>query len=309
MRDKFNQKQRFSIRKMTLGISSVMVSSLLYTGVNNHAEANEIGSNQMAENNEEVNRTNKNEAVKPQNDSQYSMAIDKNVIEKDNEIPYKTKTRKNKDLPQGARRIKQKGIKGVEHVVITQLILNGKPYGKPTIEKTIAKEKQDEIIEVGTGIKGMTKDVSDRKIYFDTITRINKNLSKGERRIKQKGQDGLERTTTTQDTLNGKPLGQPSVVTKTIKKPVNKIIEVGTDTMSEDVKNEDIEIDYQTSKRYKPHVHKGVENVIQVGEKGIDRKITRQPMLNNKPHGKPTVEIVHVRDKVDEIIEIGTKED
>ena len=115
--------------------------------------------------------------------------MDKNVTEKDNEIPYQTITRENKDIPQGTRRVKQKGIKGIEHVVTTQPTLNGKPYGEPTVEKTITKEKQDEIIEIGTGIKDMTKDISERKIPFDTVTKINNDLPEGERRVKQEGQD------------------------------------------------------------------------------------------------------------------------
>ena len=190
-----------------------------------------------------------------------------------------------------------------------ELYFTIEPHGEHQVSRVITRQKQDEIIDVGTGIKDMKQTTQDRAIPFDTVTRQNNDLPQGTHRIVRDGQDGLSRTTIAQDTLNGRPIGQPSVTTKTIHPPINRIIELGVNTIGEDIKMKDEPIPYRTITVKNPQLHKGMYNVTQVGRYGYNRVMITQRILNNKPYGEPMVQKTGIQAPIDEIVEIGTKPD
>ena len=312
---------RFSIRKMTLGIASVTIGLFIYGGSMNHAHASELETqNTVQTQNDSQMHTNDTQQHQNKNEVQTTQQVSNvqktsqnasqvKVTERDETIPYQTFIRNNPNMPQGMEALSQKGINGQAHVTTRQQYVNNQPQGQPQVSRVITRQKQDEIIDVGTGIKDMKQTTQDRAIPFDTVTRQNNDLPQGTHRIVRDGQDGLSRTTIAQDTLNGRPIGQPSVTTKTIHPPINRIIEVGVNTIGEDIKMKDEPIPYRTITVKNPQLHKGMYNVTQVGRYGYNRVMTTQRILNNKPYGEPMVQKTGIQAPIDEIVEIGIKPD
>lgn len=318
------QKHYFSIRKMTIGLASISIGFLIYSG-GHDANASEINtpdtnsSQHTSETHVEGTKSDGNhyqtQTTQPttnasemsENVSQAVNSAPKNdkVTERDETIPYQTRERQNPNMPQGMRAATQKGINGQVHVTIRQPD-NHQP---PRVIRVVTRQKQDEIIDVGTGIKSMTTTTRDRAIPFDTVTRQNNDLPQGTHRIVRDGRNGLARTTIAQDTLNGRPLGQPSVTTKTLKAPTNRIIEVGRNTIGEDIKIKDTRIPYRTIEVKNPQLHKGMYNVVQVGQYGYRRTITTQRILNNHYYGEPMIQKSQIQSPIAEIVEVGLKED
>ena len=260
-------------------------------------------------NDKEVSRTVTDEKLVPKQDKIVEVGtgiVDQKVTTKDTEIPYDTITRENKDLPEGTRNVIQEGITGLERTTTTQKTIDGKPDGEPTIKKETIREKQDEIIEVGKGVVDKDIKVNDKEIPFETITRENKDLPEGKTRVVQEGITGLERTTTTTPTLNGQPNGEPTIETETVREKQDKIVEVGTgvEDVSKTVEKE--EIPYETITRENKDLPEGTRNVIQKGITGERTITTVQPTFNGEPKGEPTITSAITKEKVDEIVEVGT---
>ena len=259
-------------------------------------------------NDEEVSRTVANEVNVPKQDEIIEVGtgvVDKTITTKDKEIPFETITRENKDLPEGTRNVVQKGITGLERTTTTQPTLNGQPNGKATSTTETIRDKQDEIIEVGTGVVGENVTVKDKETPFKTITRENPNLPKGTRNVIQQGQNGIDRTTTTQKTLNGEVQGNPTSKTVNVQKKIDEIIEVGTGIVDNKVTVTKDEIPFKTITRENPNLPEGTRNVIQDGQNGERTTTTTQPTLNGQPNGKPTVTSSITKEKQDQIIEVG----
>lgn len=319
-----HQKHYFSIRKMTIGLASISIGFLIYSGghdanaseidtsntnLSQHASETHVEGTQSNERHYHTQTTQPttNASETSENVSQAVNSAPKNdkITERDETIPYQTHERQNPNMPQGMRAVTQKGINGQVHVTIRQ----PECHQPPRVTRVVTRQKQDEIIDVGTGVKSMTTTTRDRAIPFDTVTRQNNDLPQGTHRIVRDGRNGLARTTIAQDTLNGRPLGQPSVTTKTLKAPINRIIEVGKNTIGEDIKIKDTRIPYRTVEVKNPQLHKGMYNVVQVGQYGYRRMITTQRILNNHYYGEPMIQKSQIQSPIAEIVEVGLKED
>ncbi|WP_195856693.1 G5 domain-containing protein, partial [Aerococcus tenax] len=99
-------------------------------------------------------------------------------------------TRENPNLPKGERRVIQSGITGRVEETTTTTYVNGRPQPNPQVTRRVLRDKRDEIVEVGTQEVRQESQVTVKEIPYQTITRENPNLPKGERRVIQSGITG-----------------------------------------------------------------------------------------------------------------------
>ena len=198
-----------------------------------------------------------------------------NVDDENSIILYKTIYKYNEDKKVGYRKLLQEGFNGKKEKGI------------------ITKEPVDEIVEVGVK-PNITVDKENIKYEIETIK--DENLKVGERVVDRKGVNGIIKTTTTK-TFN-KENGKIEIESKNeTKEPINEIVRVGT--KEETTKTEKIEISFETIRRANKNLYKGFERIASRGINGL-AKVT---IIDDKQVNKEIV-----RDKVDEIIEYGTKE-
>ena len=82
---------------------------------------------------------------------------------KTEEVAFQTKEVTNPDLPEGTRRVKTAGQKGVRTIVYTVTYTDGKETGRVEKSNTITTPAVDEIVEVGTKKVASTTTNSDKK--------------------------------------------------------------------------------------------------------------------------------------------------
>ena len=223
------------------------------------------------------------------------------------EIPYQTITRENPNLPKGERRVIQSGLTGrVEERTVTTYV-NGRPQPNPEVTNRVLREKRDEIVEVGTQEVRQDSQVKVKEIPYQTITRENPNLPKGERRVIQSGITGRVEETTTTTYVNGRPQPNPEVTSRVLRDKRDEIVEVGTQEVRQDSQVTVKEIPYQTITRENPNLPKGQRRVIQSGLTGRVEETTTTTYVNGRPQPNPEVTRRVLRDKRDEIVEVGTQ--
>ena len=232
--------------------------------------------------------------------------VDSTVTTEDVDIPFKTETRETSDLPAGESRTVQDGENGVKRITTTIPTLNGEPNGEPTTTEETIKEPINKVVEVGTGTVDSTVTTEDVDIPFETEERENPDLPTGETNVIQEGENGTKRITTTTPTLNGKPNGEPTTTEKTIKEPINKVVEVGTGIVDVTESTDTESIPFETVRVENPSLPEGTENVIVNGIDGERTITTVQPTLNGEPNGEPTVTSTITKEKQDKVIEVGT---
>ena len=251
---------------------------------------------------------NKTETIQPKVDEIIEVGTgvsDVKVTRTTEEIPFETIEREDENLPEGKRQVIQTGVTGERTIVTSQPTFNGEPKGTPTTETSITKQKVDEIVIVGTGKVGESKDVNERELPFNTIERVNPELPAGERNVIQEGEKGLERTTTITPTLNGKPNGKASTTTEIVRPSQDRIVEIGSGVEGQNVSVIERVKPYETITRENPDLPEGSQRVVQRGQNGIERTTTKENTFNGKVTNTETDNEV-VQEKVDEIIEVGT---
>nr|RAV95479.1 hypothetical protein DBT46_07395 [Aerococcus mictus] len=223
------------------------------------------------------------------------------------EIPYQTITRENPNLPKGERRVIQSGITGRVEETTTTTYVNGRPQPNPQVTHRVLRDKRDEIVEVGTQDVRQDSQVKIKEIPYQTITRENPNLPKGERRVIQSGITGRVEETTTTTYVNGRPQPNPEVTSRVLRDKRDEIVEVGTQEVRQDSQVTVKEIPYQTITRENPNLPKGQRRVIQSGLTGRVEETTTTTYVNGRPQPNPEVTRRVLRDKRDEIVEVGTQ--
>ena len=174
------------------------------------------------------------------------------------EIPYKTETRENPDLPEGERKVIQEGENGKTLVTLEVDTLNGEDHGEPREIDREVIDPVNEIIEVGT--KVVTEEIP-----FDTEERENSELPEGERKVIQEGKPGLKNKTTGE----------------VIEEPINEIVEIGTGIVTED-------IPFDTEERENPDLPEGERRVVQEGKPG-KKNVTTGEIID-----EPVKEIIEI---------------
>ena len=178
------------------------------------------------------------------------------------EIPYKTEERVNPDLPEGERKVVQKGVNGKTVVTLEVNTLNGEDQGEPREVSREVIDPVNEIVEVGSKVET-------ESIPFKSEERENPELPEGERTIVQEGKNGLKNATTGE----------------VIEEPVNEIIEVGTKVVTE-------EIAFETEERENADLPKGERKVIREGKVGLKNAKTGEVIK------APVNEIIEIGTKV-----------
>ena len=206
------------------------------------------------------------------------------------EIPFETKVIYDDTLDAGSQIIEKEGKAGKEEVTITQKVKDSKPVGDPTETTKTITEKEDRVVRVGT--RPVVKEV---ELGNDTEYRHNPDLKAGETKVIEEGSKGSVKYTTTFNKETGKV-----EVKEERTEPTNKVVEYGSKT--------DGELTFESEQAYNiiirenPDLEAGKTNVIQEGVVGKTQ--TTVKIVNSKEVDRDTKTIT---EKVDKIIEIGTK--
>ena len=202
-----------------------------------------------------------------------------NKKQKEEIIPRQIEKRFNKDLKPNETKVIQEGNDG------SNLITYFEEDGKEIItKKEKIKDPVKKIIEYGPS------EINKREepIPYKTIVEYDDSLDEGEEIIKQKGKKGLieiEYTVVDDEEI---------ILSKKITNEIDEIKVIGTKKVTE----KEEEIPFKVIRRENKDLYKGYEKVVQKGKKGLVKKTIT--------NDKVTKEEV-LKEKVDEIIEYGTK--
>lgn len=210
------------------------------------------------------------------------------------------------DLNSGSvaiRNSKEALVKSVEAIQTAKKVVKKPIETKPVETKPLVKEdpveKPTEPVKPTILLKPVITtetEVVTERIPFTTKTIEDVNLEVGREQVDVEGSDGEKEITRTYDLEDGKRVGQPKIVEKTLKEPVEKVIRVGTKTVDKKVETE---IPSVPSEELKDKVDEPI------GQKEIStekRESETQPKAVEKfvqePHGKKkVVDDATVKDK------------
>ncbi|QLK85654.1 G5 domain-containing protein [Staphylococcus sp. 17KM0847] len=185
-------------------------------------------------------------------------------------IPYKTIIKYNPDLPAGTEQEIQSGINGQKEITkVYQVNEQTGVLENPKTTEKVLTEKQDRIIEIGTGETIVEKEV----IPYETERKLDKSLKPGsEDVVKQQGEVG-EKTTTK---VPGK-----EAVEEITKEPVKEIIHYAP-----------IEEPYKTREVFDKDIPAGERVIVTQGQPGLKDPVTGEV----------------IEAPVDEVVKVGTGE-
>ena len=152
---------------------------------------------------------------------------------KTEEVAFQTKEVTNPDLPEGTRRVKTAGQKGVRTIVYTVTYTDGKETGREVKSNTITTPAVDEVVEVGTKkvvapVVTTKEETKTEEVAFQTKEVTNPNLPEGSSQVKAAGKKGVRTIVYTVTYTDGVETGR-EVKSNTITTPaVDEIVEVGT---------------------------------------------------------------------------------
>ena len=157
-----------------------------------------------------------------------TLVVETKDEEKSEVVAFEKETKENPELKKGETKVIQKGEDGEKTVKYKVTYNNGKEVSREKISEKITKEPVKEITEVGTKVFE-TKEVKEvEDIKFETITRENKNVPKGEVKVVQKGAKGKKEITYKVVYENGKEVSREKVSEQVVQDVLNEVIEVGT---------------------------------------------------------------------------------
>ena len=253
------------------------------------------------------------------------------------EVSFKTIERENPQLPKGTRKVVQEGKVGEKTTLVEVTIENGKESGRVTRDSFVSKAPVDKIVEIGKPVEQITPaegvknlvveqprlDIVTEVLPFNTVERENAQLPKGIRKVVQEGKVG-EKTTLVEVTIeNGKESGRVTRDSFVSKDAVDKIVEVGKPveqvTPAEGVKNLVVDqprldivtevLPFNTVKRENPQLPKGTRKVVQEGKVGEKTTLVEVAIENGQETGRVTRDSFVSKDPVDQIVEVGSKEE
>ena len=219
-------------------------------------------------------------------------------------IPFPTEVRENPDLKPGETRVVQEGENG-EKTYTAKFTAKGDQA--EVVEEETTKEPVKRIVEYGPGLAPselVTK--TEKPIPFETEVVFDDSLPAGEKVVDQKGELGTEVETSTQQIVDGKPSGDPTVTTERTKEPTTEKIRVGTKTTGENIETFKAEAPYKVVVKYDPNMPAGESKVTTPGVPGEKTVTIKRDIVNSKP-GDPTITEEITKQPVDEVITVGTK--
>ena len=147
-------------------------------------------------------------------------------------------------------------------------------------------------------------------IPFETEQVANDAMTVGETQTTTEGVEGSQKVTELVVYENGQEVSREVTATKVIAEPVNAVVEVGTQP-AETVKEEtrEVTIPYETETRENPDLEVGVTNVLTLGVDGVAQvteKVTYD--ANGAEISREEISRITVKESVNEVLEVGTKE-
>ncbi|MGX7112273.1 YSIRK signal domain/LPXTG anchor domain surface protein [Gemella cuniculi] len=233
----------------------------------------------------------------------------KDIDKKEIEIPFETKTKKTATLYVGETKVEKTGIKGRKVIKERQFISDGKIQYTEEIVENI--DPITEVILVGTKpVEGVR--VETRKEEIPVSTKEEEDATKyvGDNEI-QEGSVGEKEITTTYKTVKGKKTEEIiSVEEKVIREPKDKIIKKGTKPIEATEEEKEMQvIKYTTRKENDDTLQKGKEEIKQQGVDG-EKEITKiYKTIKGIRQENPAIEEKLIKDPIEEIIRVGTKEE
>ena len=149
---------------------------------------------------------------------------------KTEEVAFQTKEVTNPDLPEGTRRVKTAGKKGVRTIVETVTYTDGVETGRVEKSNTITTPAVDEVVEVGTKkavapVVTTKEETKTEEVAFQTKEVPNADLPEGTRQVKTAGKKGVRTIVYTVTYTDGVETGRVEK-SNTITTPA--VDEVGT---------------------------------------------------------------------------------
>ncbi|XQN76742.1 G5 domain-containing protein [Streptococcus oralis] len=238
---------------------------------------------------------------------------------KTEEVAFQTKEVTNPDLPEGTRRVKTAGQKGVRTIVYTVTYTDGKETGREVKSNTITTPAVDEVVEVGTKkvvapVVTTKEETKTEDVAFQVKEVKNADLPEGSRQVKAAGKKGVRTIVYTVTYTDGVETGR-EVKSNTITTPaVDEIVEVGTKkvvapvvTTKEESKTE--EVAFQTKEVTNPNLPEGSRQVTTAGKKGVRTIVYTVTYTDGVETGRVEKSSKITTPAVDEIVEVGTKKD
>jgi len=236
---------------------------------------------------------------------------------KTEEVAFQTKEVTNPDLPEGTRRVKTAGQKGVRTIVYTVTYTDGKETGREVKSNTITTPAVDEIVEVGTKkvvapVVTTKEETKTEDVAFQVKEVKNADLPEGSRQVKAAGKKGVRTIVYTVTYTDGVETGR-EVKSNTITTPaVDEIVEVGTKkvvapvvTTKEETKTE--EVAFQVKEVQNADLPEGSRQVKTAGKKGVRTIVYTVTYTDGVETGRVEKSRTITTPAVDEIVEVGTK--
>ena len=228
-----------------------------------------------------------------------------NKIVHEESIPFEYEVTFDPKLQPGEKVVDQEGKPGSK--TTTYNIVNSKVVGEPVVNET---KPQKAIIRVGDQkFTGETSHEVTEETKYITIVEEDPKLPVGETKEVQKGVRGSKTTKYTQKFENGVP-GEVKEEVVSETKPVNRIIKVGTKTVTEHISKEITEeIPYKVEIKYDDTMVAGTTRVETPGQAGSKTTEYYRNLINGKFDGDLNTREVTDKYKapINEVIVVGTK--
>ena len=236
---------------------------------------------------------------------------------KTEEVVFQTKEVTNSELPEGSRRVKTAGKKGVRTIVYTVTYTDGKETGREVKSNTITTPAVDEVVEVGTKkvvapVVTTKEETKTEEVAFQTKEVTNPDLPEGSRQVKTAGQKGVRTIVETVTYTDGVETGRVEKSNTITTPAVDEVIEVGTKkvvvpvvTTKEETKTE--EVAFQTKEVTNPDLPEGSRQVKAAGKKGVRTIVYTVTYTDGVETGRVEKSNTITIPAVDEIVEVGTK--
>ncbi|UNV67829.1 G5 domain-containing protein [Streptococcus oralis] len=152
---------------------------------------------------------------------------------KTEEVAFQVKEVQNTDLPEGTRRVKTAGKKGVRTIVETVTYTDGVETGRVEKSNTITTPAVDEVVEVGTKkvvapVVTTKEETKTEEVAFQVKEVQNADLPEGSRRVKATGKKGVRTIVYTVTYTDGVETGRVEKSNTITTPAVDEIVEVGT---------------------------------------------------------------------------------
>ena len=228
-----------------------------------------------------------------------------NKIVHEESIPFEYEVTFDPSLKPGEKVVDQEGKPGSK--TTTYNIVNSKIVGDPVVKETAPTKA---IIRVGDQkFTGETSHEVTEETKYITIVEEDPNLPVGETKEVQKGVRGSKTTKYTQKFENGVP-GEVKEEVVSEKQPQNRIVKVGTKTVTEHISKEITEeIPYKVEIKYDDTMVAGTTRVETPGQAGSKTTEYYRNLINGKFDGDLNTREVTDKYKapINEVIVVGTK--